>query len=152
MFPWLPFLFGEGKKLSDIEYLAIKEFDSKLVKADGDITATGDIASLTASSGKDMYLAGAKCVVYSEGVNAGVAFTIVLKVNTVVVETFRGFIGLDSNTTIGTGDLQYKFNLKGVKVAAGEIIKIEATVLGASIGVAGELMCIEETTGESPQV
>lgn len=152
MFPWIPFLFGEGKKLSDIEYLAIKEFDSKLVKADGDITATGDIASLTASSGKDMYLASAKCVVYSEGVNASVSFTIVLKVNGTVEETFRGFLGLDSATTDGTGDYQYEFNLKGAKVAATEIIKIEATVLGANIGVAGELMCIEETTGESPQV
>ena len=49
VFPWIPFGKG-GKRLSDIEYLSIKEFDGKLTTAEGTVSATGDVASITAGS------------------------------------------------------------------------------------------------------
>ena len=155
MFPWIPFLTGGKKRLSDIEYLSIKEFDSKLVQADGTATATGDLASLTASSGKDMYLAKARINVGYTGATGlnEVGANIVLKVNGTVVETvnarfIRSSVEIDSVMTYN-----YDFSNIGQKVAATEIIKLEViSISSTSITVAGALVCFEETTGDSPAI
>ena len=140
MHPWLPALFGVKKRLSDIEYLAIKEFDGKLVHDDLVISAVGDIATLTASSGKDMYLAAAKIA----GIEAVSGTNVVLlKVNGTEVERF---------THTGSGSFQYEFKSIGLKVAATEIIKIEWTVEGNTGTIGGFIECIEEDTDASPQI
>ena len=144
VFPWISFLKEGGKKrLSDIEYLAIKEFGGKLVQNDGTKTTTGDLATLTASVGKDMYLAKAKVNINASGVsNASV--TIQLKVNAVVIEEYQTEVLAD------TGD-KYEFTSVGFKVAATQIIKLEVTAV-SGMNVEGQLICFEETTGESPAV
>ena len=58
VFPWIPFLFGAKKRLSDIEYLSIKEFDGKRVDVDNsmslnDTSTETDLVTQTASSGKE---------------------------------------------------------------------------------------------------
>ena len=152
MFPWIPFLFGVRKRLSDIEYLSIKEFDGKLVKNEGTLSATGDLATLTASSGKDMYLATAKVNVWINADNFNTQIVqIELKANGTVIETFNA--SFEASTSLLTGgNVPYTFNIKGVKVAATQIIKLEVISIGANIDANGQLTCIEETTGDSPQV
>ena len=152
MFPVIQYLRIKKKKLSDIEFLAIKEFDGKLKKNEGFLSTTGDLATLTASSGKDMYLARAKINwVSNTGVASFQAVEAVLKVNGVVVETTKHlYIGnsVDAmNTTVN-----YEFKNIGHKVAATQIIKIEIITLPATMDAEGFIECFEEATGASPAV
>ncbi len=140
---------GKGK-LSDIEFLSIKEFNSKLVENQSSRTTTGVLATLTASSGKDLYLAGAKVSVKRTAVGSGdTAITVQLQVNAVVQETF--VCHLASN---GLADLHevYEFKLKGVKVLTTEVIKLQLTAIGSETTVAGMIQGFEEDTGKTPQI
>ena len=149
MHPWLVFLKESGKRLSDIEYLAIKEFGGKLVYNDNTLTAAGDLATLTASSGKDMYLAFAQVNVSIT--TAGTrTITVTLNVDTVVQDTVF-FTLLSGSGSEGDGWKSYKFPI-GFKVAATKVIKLEVTAQDSGITSYGEIQCIEETTGESPAV
>jgi len=153
MFPWLTFLKRSGRRLSDIEFLAIKEFGGKLRQNDGTLaaTTTGDLATLTASSGKDMYLAKAKFNARNNSATLQATSTMVLKINGVIFESmkilFKG--GTDGNSTDLTHD--YEFEHMGFKVLATQIIKIEATQNSGML-LEGMIECFEETTGESPAV
>jgi len=146
--PWIAFLRKRaGGRLSDIEFLAIKAFGGKLVKNEGFLSATGDLATLTASSGKDMYLARAKVTFYSRVSNpSSVGDKIELKVNGTVVET-TGYSMLTNAI-----ETSYEFKNIGHKVAATQIIKLEVTVLATDTDVEGFIECFEETTGETPQI
>jgi len=149
MHPWLVTLWKSGRRLSDIEYLAIKDFDGKLVEnTDTNRSTTGDGATLTASSGKDMYLAYAKVVCKNAG-NIDNSATVVLKVNTVIKDTFDWFSHVATNASGETMD-EHIFPV-GFKVAATEVIKLEVTVISAtSVDITTTIQCIEETTGASP--
>ena len=149
VFPWIQFL-GAKKRLSDIEYLAIKEFDGKLRSAEGFLSATGDLATLTATAGKDMYIARAKVVFFvNTGSAAGsVGDEVVLKINDVIVETAKFSFG----TNAGGTTFEYEFKNVGQNVAATQIIKLEVITLDASTDVEGFIECFEETTGDSPAV
>lgn len=133
-----------GKRLSDIEFLAIKEFQGKLREDDGTVTATGDIASLTANSGKDLYITSAKCS-HRNATNAGYV-TVVLKKNGTEIE--RCQLG-----AAGQPDTEsYEFKNIGFKVAATQIVKIElVTEVGTAV-VSGYIQGFEEDTGEDPRV
>ena len=160
MFPWALWLKNRGGgRLSDIEYLSIKDYgtdgtDSKRVDVDDEIsisntTTETDLATATASSGKDMYLAGASWS--GTGFSSGsVSFSIKLYVNTVEVEQYKS-----SLATSTSGD-KHTFLTKGVKVAAGDIIKItmKHTATGATVGTVNRstLILFEEATGESPAI
>jgi len=154
MFPWLVFLKRAGKRLSDIEYLAIKEFDSKLVENESTqgTGATGDLGTLTASSGKDMYLASAKCS-FQAATNAGGKAQVELKVNGVIKETAVLHVVSSSGTANGKGSqsMEYEFKNIGQKVAATQIIKLEVISNTTAI-VEGYVQCFEEDTGASPAV
>lgn len=153
VFPWIPFLFGRRKRLSDIEYLSIKEFDGKLRKNESNKTTTGDLATLTATSGKDMYIARAKCNFYAETLSNATGNGVVeLKINGVVVETARFAYGVDTSQSGGTFAKDYEFKNVGHKVAATQIIKLEVTVLDVDVAVEGFIECFEEATAESPQI
>jgi len=144
--PWIHALFRRGGRLSDIEYLSIKEFDGKLVQNDSTRTTTGDLATLTASSGKDMYLAIARVDVGTT--DNTVDDTLVrLLINGTVIEAVR--FELDGD---GIGWSSFTFASKGFKVAATQIIKLEVINIGTNHLVEGTLICFEEATGESPQI
>lgn len=135
------------KTLSDIEFLAKKEFDGKLVTDEGTRTTTGDIATLTANTGKDMYLAKAKFSI--ETTNTGIQRAIVeLKVNAVIKATASVILQAGAGTTVES----YEFITSGLKVIATQIIKIEAITLQTGLTINGELVCFEETTGETPVI
>ncbi len=150
VFPWIPFLKQKaGGKLSDIEFLAIKEFDSKLRYAEGHIAAAGDLATLTANTGKDMYLATAKCTIYTNptsGFSAG--DQVVIKANGTIIETTN----YSQLSAVGNAVFTYEFKNIGHKVLAGQIIKMEVITLDTDTEVDGYIECFEETTGETPQV
>ena len=136
-------------KLSDIEFLAIKEFDSKLRTNEGGLDgATGDVATLTANTGKDMYLAKAKISSGYDGTGT-LGLVAELSLNGTVVETVysNGAVG-----NIGIMDQNYEFVNIGQKVAAGEIIKIAVTGIGTGIHVEGTVVCFEEDTGADPRI
>jgi len=143
VFPWVAFLKERRKRLSDIEYLAIKEFGGKLRQSDTPAKTTiGDLVTLTANTGKDMYLAKAKIQSHTTGVGS---LTVQLKVNTVPIEEFK--MSVVASTLIQ----EFKFVSSGFKVLAGEIIKLEVTV-ATNISVGGQLICFEENTGDTPVV
>jgi len=143
----------KGKKLSDIEFLSIKESQGKLRQSDGGLSATGTLCTLTAGAApnKDMYLAGAKINVRKSSGNSEGDIGVTLVVNGVTIETFS--IRLGTGTFLNETNADYEFVSKGFMVETGEIIKLEAT-LTASIGlsVQGQLVCFEEDTGVSPQI
>jgi hypothetical protein len=156
VFPWIPYLQKRaGGKLSDIEFLSIKEFGSKRNDADNTVTITNSttettVVTQTATSGKDMYLGDANCQFNQLVGRSTVEITLQLYVNGTVVETAR-FV-----TSDGGDDGVYQFKTKGVKVAATQIIKITATqgsaVSTRIVTYAGKLVLFEESTGETPQV
>ena len=148
--PWLNSLWERGGgKLSDIEYLAVKEFDGKISTAEGTVTATGDIATITAGSG-DMYLAKAKVSARSEATGVAAGTVIVeLKVNGTIKATWSCDLGMTTSGD-GTGTSSYEFAIAGLKVTTGQIIKLEAVTVDTNIEINGELICVEEATGASP--
>jgi len=145
---------GKKGKLSDIEYLAIKEFDSKLVtntgqQADG---GTGNTATLTASSGKDLYLAKAKVTVRIDVDTNIILGEVTLVANSVIKDRwiFSGAAGATGSGT--TGEMVYEFAVQGIKVAATQTIVLDVVASNVDFDITGTLVGIEETTGETPAV
>jgi len=139
---------GGIRDVGDIEFLTKKEFDGKLKKNEGFKSTTGDLATLTASSGKDMYLARAKVIFFANVASAeAIADEVVLKINDVIVETAK------SASSSGTQFAwSYEFRNIGHKVAATQIIKLEVITLDTQVDVEGFVECFEETTGETPVI
>ncbi len=154
MNPIITFLQG-GKKVSDIEYLAIKEFGGKLRSEKGSRSTTGDLVRLVAASGKDMYMARAKVNFRVLSVSGNHDATVELQSGADGSETTREiFEGGGNSESGGTvfGNPQYEFVWQG-KVAATEVIQLEVTVKsGSTVTVEGVLEVFEETTGDSPAV
>ncbi len=160
MFPWIPFLKASGKRLSDIEYLSIKEFDGKRV----DVTTTAsltlsatstetDLVTQTANTGKDMYLGEASFEIWDGG-SASVVPTIRLYINGVVKETSILQLNVASTNAYESRTIR-TFSTKGLKVATGQIIKITVQNDGTASKIThsnGKLVLWEEDTGASPQV
>ncbi len=140
--------------MGDIEYLAIKEFDGKLRSDEGFLSATGDLATLTANTGKDMYLARAKVTYFSNDVNAAndIAAEIVLKINGTIIETVKNTWTVGTTSDGGELTFDYEFKNTSHKVLAGQIIKLEVISIGAETDVEGFIECFEEDTGDSPQI
>lgn len=129
----------------DLAFLAKKEFDGKLVTAEGGRTTVGDLATITVATGKDMYLARAS-LKWEKSTTTGTGLLVVeLKVNGVIKETYRSLGGVTF-----PGFYPYYFNMRGLKVLAGQIIKLEVTIIGDSTEVDGDLECFEEDTGVDP--
>ena len=147
---------GGVTTLSDIMFLAVKEYNgggtSKLKHNEGQRTAAGDIATVTASSGKDMYIARAGFTAAVEAINkSAIDQEVVLKVNGNVVETARFSLGFDSSAG-GTPTFQYEFRNIGHKVAATQIIKIESITQSSDVTIEGFVECFEEDTGTTPAI
>jgi len=145
---------GAGRKLSDIEFLAIKEFGGKLKKNEGFLSATGTLATLTAAGGKDMYIARAKVTLYLNATRkSSVADKVELQINGTNVETAVWTVqGSSTSQDSGVNAIIYEFKNIGHKVLATQIIKLEVITLSAEVDVEGFIECFEETTGVSPQI
>jgi hypothetical protein len=131
----------------DIQFLSRKSFDGKIRSVEGFSTAVGDLVTLTANTGKDMYLARAKVIFrMNTNLGAGGNDAIELSINGVVIETARVHVSVND----GQPTVIYEFRNIGQKVLAGEIIKLEVTVLDTQTDVEGFIECYEEDTGVSP--
>lgn len=166
MFPWswfTPKLLTEAKrKVSNLEFLALQEFtaahalrDNTGVKDDG---ATGDMGTLTANTGKDMYLIEAWVTLRQDVIDAlPKLFEAVLRINGTIRDRLY-LHGMNTSTDSGgnagggNGKMQGKFILKGVQVLAGEIIKIEVITSDADLDATGTVSCWEQDTGTTPQI
>ena len=151
--PLILFKTTRGKNLSDIEFLAIKEFEGKLVHNETQ-TAAGaaptDGATLTASVGKDLYVgrAGFTGTNTTTGNTARIT-NVELDVNGTVVETARVLIG-----DVGFGGDpkgKYFFQSVGHKVAPTQVIKLRV-VNNPDIVIESFIEGWEEDTGTSPQI
>jgi len=144
--------YVDSRVNSDVAFLMRKEFESALVSDEGFLSAAGDLASLTASVGKDMYLASAKITFFTNLIGGNISgCQVVLKINDVIIETtnFSSIIG--SGSGIGGDPMKvYEFKNIGRSVEAGEIIKIEVISLNANVDVEGFIECVEVDTGEDP--
>ena len=152
--PWIHSLWKSGRRLSDIEYLSIKEFDGKTRYADSaGQTAAGDGATLTAATGKDMYLAKATVNVEYDGTGTTVNVKAVLDFNGTVEETWDYSIAAISSVHAFVKQeehFEFKTNI-GRKAVADDIIKIEIiTATNAIINTS--LLVFEEATGASPAI
>ena len=61
--PWLFSLWQRGKRLSDIEFLSIKDFQGKFIQVTGtraSASGDGEIVSYTPATGKFFYFVGAR--------------------------------------------------------------------------------------------
>jgi len=160
VFPWLPFLFEGGKKrLSDIEYLSIKEnlgkrVDVKLDRLGVSQTFGGQVDLLVGTAGvgpnKDMYLAGAS---FSMGVTAetggGHSVEIRLFANGVFLE---GYIRRD---VADEEEWDFVFKTKGIKVASNQEIKITIEFsddTNFAVLCWAQIMLFEEDPGATPAV
>jgi len=152
MIPWVQFVFPtlgdlydelDDGQLSDKMFLAVKKFQNKLRQDDNTRTTTGDLVTLTAATGKDMYIATAKINI--RGTGASPSVTVQLLVNAVVIEECQW----SSIDNVGWND--YEFASVGFNVAAGEIIKLEVTAIN-NADVEGQLICFEENTGTTPRL
>jgi len=146
---------GDEDLMSDMMFLAQKEKDGKLV-TDTDVQddgATGDAAILTASSGKDLYLAEASVNFTVDALTVTIITAeVTLKANGVIKDRFTyAFIG---SATSASAHLtkNHKFAVKGVKVAATETITIDVISSDADIDIEGTLIGFEETTGADPRL
>jgi len=159
--PWVSFVFSgavallkpEEEDVGDIEYLATKEFDGKLRENAGTLSAAGTLATLTATSGKDMYLAKAKVILHRLNVNQNAENADVdLVINGLVQETAILTTNQPATGGGGTGTTIYEFILSGVKVAATQIIKLELNSITANVDIEGIITVFEEDTGTTPRL
>ena len=142
------FLQRKGK-VSDIEYLAIKDFGGKRVDVtDNQSSSTSteiDMATQTASGSHDMFFGGGNFRMRNTTANNAQGL-VKLKINGTTVE--------QREITITSGSqFTYEFISKGHKVATGEVIKI--TITAGHTGLTdytSNLVLWEELTGDSPAV
>lgn len=138
--------------MGDIIDMAIKEFEGKLRSntAVQPSATTGDLGTLTANTGKDMYLARAKASIKDTGGAVAGQLKIELLVNGIVRD--RWFTSMSRNTNIGghVGNT-YDF-MSGFKVTTGQTIKLRVDTAATNVEVSGTVECFEEDTGVSPQI
>jgi len=136
---------------SAVSFLMRKEFQGELVSDEGALSAAGDLASLTASAGKDLYVARAQVIWSTEtaDLEEAISMQVVLKINDVIIETCMASI---SQTGAGGGspNLVYEFKNMGFSVAATQIIKLEVINIAADIQIEGFLSGVEVDTGANP--
>jgi len=143
--------YVDSKSSSDVSFLMKKEFAGDLVSNEGFISATGDLCTLTAAAGKDLYIARAKLVwsINSTDLQEAPAQQAELKINGVIVETCTVTIQMTGSGG-GLSTASYEFKNMGLKVAPTEIIKIEIIAIHAAVDVEGFISAVQVDTGVDP--
>lgn len=128
-------------------------FDGRLKSNEKFLSVTGDLAKLTASSGKDLYIVKAKITYFANATSpiSTADNEVVLKINGSIVETTNHSVVI--STSGGGGGMAtsvYKFENMGFKVIATEIIKLEVISINTKIDIEGFIQAIEVPTGQNP--
>lgn len=128
-------------------------FDGRLKSAEGFLSAAGDLATLTAAAGKDLYVTAAKITMFANNTSLtnAVADEVVLKVNGTIVETTKyTWSTFNSSSDAGVVSFSYDFKNIGGKAAPAQILKIEVILLDAQTDVEGFIQAVEVPTGQNP--
>ena len=126
-------------------------FDGRLKHDEGFLSATGDLCTLTAASGKDLYLSAAKVTFFVNTINGvWLADEVVLKVNGTIVETAKASIVLVATSDSGSSTFDYEFKNLWHKVDATQILKLEVITIDADTDVEGFIQAVEVPDTENP--
>ena len=147
--------FGD---MGDIIDMAIKANDGKATYDVGELIntiTTGTIASITALSTKDLYLAGAFVSIESNDASATGGPTTMWQVhlmrNTTTLEIFSSqysfFTGAVDNI-----HADHSFMVKGAKVTTSETFRLVLAQASASVDVYGTIYGWQEDTGVGPEI
>ena len=149
---------ARGEKLSDLEYLAIKAFEDKIVRTTATIASSGAVCSYTVPDGKTAYVLSATIRPIS-GIQSGVRNANTGRASLTIDGTAVGYtnygayhISSDSNV-FQIGD--DKFNVDGLKLEGdgSKTIQIRNVYHGNYTPSAyAILVVLLETTGDSPAV
>jgi len=137
---------GEDDDLVNVILQA--SFDGRLKSAEGFLSTIGDLATLTASTGKDLYLVNAKITYFNKATSISLSGNeVVLKINAVVNETTNYS---NAGGSGGQGTQDYEFKNIGQKITAGQIMKIEVISLTTQVDVEGVIEAVEVPAGKNP--
>lgn len=143
--------FGD---MGDIIDMAIKANDGKATYEVGEVVnsaSTGTIASITASSTKDLYLAGASASILNTPTTANrVIYRVELLKNTTTIDVWS-FDAEDNTVTINKSR-HHPFNIKGAKVTTSETFRVVMAAAGGSYDAYAMIYGWQEDTGVSPQI
>jgi len=138
--------YVDSKTGGNMAFLAKKEFQGDLKTDESRRTTIGDLATITAGAGKDLYLASAKVNLRTTSATTGY-MDVELKINGVIFETITAQFDLGLG---GSENRTYQFVSTGFKVAPTEIIKLEVTTMQQTGVIEGVLNCYEVDTGTDP--
>ena len=136
--------------MSDIQYLAIKEFNGKRADKDVSITKTGPqtdsvVIAQTATPGHDLYGVSVHIVYFNEtGLNATIE-NFKIRQNGVTIKEI-------DNPSSESGQITYDFD--SIKVAAGQDIDVVVSQSGGTLNTRyiAEMIMWEEDTNATPQI
>ena len=168
VFPWIAFLKESKKRLSDLEFLAIKEYDGKLIHLiSSEFTGNADQITYTPASGKTFYLLRCKLypvvdtVLTGSGVTAtnanrrvDVEITLDGTVVDVLTHDYETSYGNSSTATasgLAANTGQYESNIvESLEGNGSKTVKLTSTNTSGTYRVS--MLGIIEDTGSSPQV
>ena len=149
---------GRGGKLSDMEYLAIKAFEGKIVRTTANLNTVNAVCSYTVPSGKTAYVLNATVQQVGNlplGITSSRMSSLSLEVDGTGVSyqyagIVDGYSGYDtSGFQLGDG----KFDTAGIKLEGdgSKTIRIKMLYKGANTGnVFATLTVLIEDTGTTP--
>ena len=130
-------------------------FDGRLKSNEVRRTTIGTGATLTAATGKDLYLTAAKITFALEG--DGLTDTTSLgelQINGIVVESTPVCLSNrhSSASSIGAASSVYTYEFRNLaqKVAALQVMKIEVPTLNGNTAIESMIQAVEVPTGENP--
>lgn len=164
VFPWIPFLQERKKRVSDLEFLSVKQKDGKIfTETSTEFTTTGVKITRTVPNGKTFYLHKAKVVLVGGGDAAFTGEILIhcqVKFDGTVIDNFAiagfmeegagegpgwGMSGVMPETTVMGKSLDGAVAAKNVTV---EVIAISGTNVSGHVTLSG----YEETTGDDPRI
>ena len=159
---WLSEIRGK-RKLSDIEYLSIKEFDSKLfTEISATFTTTGVKITRTIASGKSFYIAKASIIpiVNTVASTSGLSVvnrrcTVDVKYDGTVIDTLGydfEYDGANSNRAAMGNAFNLESQIIGKKLDGDAVKKVELDATSVSGTYKVRLIGFEETTADTPAV
>jgi hypothetical protein len=155
---------GKKRKVSDIEFLAIKEFEGKLVNLNStsNETTTGVKLTRTPASGKTFYLAYVQVTPIANpqsGTSTDFECVVAIKFNGTIVDTISytaSFeIAAGEGPGYGVSGASLKSNQVGISMDGDAIKKVEVeitTLQGTGLECRLSLLGWEENTADSPQI
>lgn len=135
------------------KYVLQAAFDGRLKHDEGFLSATGDLATLTATASKDLYLTAAKITFYvnttTDPLSSG--DSVELNINGTVIETSKAsLLSTSAGDNGGTTTFAYEFRNLGHKITATQTMKLEVVALDTQVDVEGFIQAIEVPTNENP--